>query len=125
MRALLFVGLGGGLGAMARYGVGALVLHLVGAPRFPLATFFVNVLGCLLIGVIAAVAERWHLFPFEIRLFIITGVLGGFTTFSSFGYETIFLLRRGDLLYAGLNVLLSLACGLGAVWLGGRLVLGR
>jgi CrcB protein len=112
---------------MARYGVGALVLHLVGTPRFPLATFFVNVLGCLLMGIIAGVAERWHLFPLELRLFILTGVLGGFTTFSSFGYETIFLLRRGELLAAGLNVVLSLACGLGAVWLGGRLVfwLGR
>jgi CrcB protein len=121
MKQLLLVGLGGGLGAMARYKLGGLVLHHTTDWRFPLGTFVVNVLGCFAIGVLAGLAERQGLLAADVRLFLLTGLLGGFTTFSAFGLETVFLLRRGEtpvaLLYVGLSVL----CGLAVLWLGMQL----
>ena len=117
---MLVVGFGGFFGAVSRYKLSAWVLHHYGASGFPWGTFAVNMLGCLLIGLIAALAERYHLISPSMRLLLITGVLGSFTTFSAFGFETLFLLRRGELVLASANVLLSLSCGLFAVWLGSR-----
>lgn len=122
MQGVLLVGLGGFLGAIARYALGSWVAHLAVQGRFPLGTFVVNVLGCLVVGVLAGVAERYQLFGPAARLFLFTGLLGGFTTFSAFGLEAVALLRRGDVgvaaLYAGGSVLL----GLSAVWAGLKLV---
>ena len=116
--AVLLVGLGGFLGAIARYKLGGLLLHMTAQDRFPFGTFAVNVLGCLAVGILAGVAERYEVIGPEARLFLFTGLLGGFTTFSAFGLEAVFLLRRGDLgvaaLYAGGTVVL----GITAVWLG-------
>ena len=116
--AILLVGLGGFLGAIARYKLGGLLLHMTAQDRFPFGTFAVNVLGCLAVGILAGVAERYEVIGPEARLFLFTGLLGGFTTFSAFGLEAVFLLRRGDLgvaaLYAGGTVVL----GITAVWLG-------
>lgn len=115
---MLVVGLGGFLGAISRYKLGGLVLHHTAHWRFPLSTFLVNLLGCFLIGLMAGAAEKHDCFSPALRLFLFTGVMGGFTTFSAFGYEAFFLVRRGDwsiaLLYAGLSVV----CGLVAVWAG-------
>ncbi len=115
---VLLVGLGGGLGAMARYGVSLWVLHWPGAPPFPLATLLVNVLGCFAIGVLAFLGETRGLLTPEARLLLMTGFLGGFTTFSAFGIETLGLARGGataaTLGYVGAH----LALGLGAVWAG-------
>ena len=115
---LLVVAVGGALGSMARYKLGGVVLHQTQAWNFPVSTFCVNVLGCLVIGILAAVVEHHDLFSTGTRLFLFTGLLGGFTTFSAFGYETLFLLRRGliqiSVLYAGLSVF----CGLAAVFIG-------
>jgi len=120
MRDLLLVGVGGFAGSVSRYYLGGLVLHLFAASRFPLATLTVNTLGCLAIGAIAGLAEHTDLVSPATRLFLLTGVLGGFTTFSAFGFET-FALGRGQLWSAAtLNVGLHLIVALPAVWIGHR-----
>ena len=97
-------------------------MHLTAQSRFPYATFAVNVLGCLAVGVLAGVAVRYDVFSPSARLFLFTGLLGGFTTYSAFGLETVYLIRRGDLgtavLYAGASTVLGIA----AVWLAFKLV---
>jgi CrcB protein len=114
----LLVGLGGGLGAIARDKLGALILHQVSYGKFPLGTFAVNVSGCFVAGVLSGLIERQEWFSPEARIFLMTGVLGGFTTFSAFGVETVYLLRRGEWPTALLYVSLSLICGLLGVWFG-------
>ena len=122
MKEILLVGLGGFLGSAARYKLGGLVLHLAGQGRFPFGTFTVNILGCLLIGGLMGAADRYNVLGPDTRLFLIVGLLGGFTTFSAFGLEAMELMRRGDLgiamLYAGASVVLGIA----AVWLGFKFV---
>jgi CrcB protein len=117
MKHLLLVGLGGGLGAIARYKLGGWVLHQTMSWRFPAGTFVVNVLGCLVAGLLAAYVERRDLLGPETRLLLFTGVLGGFTTFSAFGLETAYLLRRGETGVAAAYVVSSVAVGLTALLL--------
>ena len=117
---LLAVGCGGFLGAVARYGLSSYLSRGQGA-GFPLGTLTVNALGCLLIGVLMTLmAQRESLSP-EMRLFLSTGFLGSLTTFSTFGQETIELLRGGDMRLALLNVALNVVLGLLAVLAGGSL----
>ena len=116
MKATLLVAVGGALGCVARYQCGALVLHHTLAWKFPAGTFLVNVLGCLLAGGIIGVAEHHNFLTPEARLLIFTGFLGGFTTFSAFGVETVSLLQKGEWGVAAAYVLLSVACGLAALW---------
>lgn len=118
MHNILLVGLGGFLGAIARYKLGGLVLHMTVQQRFPFGTFTVNVLGCLVVGLLAGAAERYEMFGPDARLFLFTGLLGGFTTFSAFGLEAMHLIRRGDLATAALYAGGSVVLGLAAVWLG-------
>lgn len=120
-RQMLFVGLGGFIGAIARYKLGGLVLHHTADWRFPLSTFLVNIFGCLVIGLLAGIATRQHIFSPDLRLFLFPGILGGFTTFSAFGYETFFLIRRGDSHIALYYAVLSVLCGLALLWLGYKL----
>jgi CrcB protein len=115
---LALVGAGGALGAMARYGVGGLVNRNAALANFPFGTLAVNLLGCLLIGLGAGLADAKQAFAPEVRLFLFVGVLGGFTTFSSFGYETVMLLRDHEFLRAGLNAGLNVFAGIALVWLG-------
>lgn len=122
---LALVGSGGALGAMARYGLGGLVHRNAALAAFPFGTLAVNLLGCLLIGLGAGLADARQAFTPEARLFVFVGLLGGFTTFSSFGYETIALLRDHELLRAGLNVGINVFAGLALVWLGYALTAGR
>ena len=111
-RALAVVALGGLLGASARYGVGLLLPHMAGT--FPLGTLLINVVGGFLIGVlIDAVAERPLLRPFAI-----TGILGGFTTFSTYTVDTEQLLAAGMLATAGAYLVGTLVGALAATWLG-------
>lgn len=112
----LLVAAGGAVGAALRYLLGGWIASRLG-PDFPWGTFLVNVSGCLLIGGVLGLVERGAL-PAEVRLFAAVGVLGGYTTFSTFGYETIRLLEGGELLPAALNAFGQLALGLGAVYLG-------
>lgn len=118
MNHILLVGLGGALGAIARNKLSGFVLHHSTDWRFPLGTLLVNVLGCLLAGVLAGAIERHGLFSPDTRLFLFTGILGGFTTFSAFGVETVFLLRRGEVIVALGYVVLSVLCGVAALWFG-------
>lgn len=113
----LLIGLGGAVGAVGRYLLQGLVYQFTGA-TFPYGTLAVNILGCFLIGLMMELSADRFLIDAQLRLFITVGILGGFTTFSSFGYETFALLRDGELLRASFNVIGSVIIGLGAVWLG-------
>lgn len=122
MQNLLIVGLGGFLGSIARYLLNNFILNLTAQSRFPFGTFAVNVLGCLLIGLLAGVAERRLAFSPEVRLLLFTGLLGGFTTFSAFGLETIDMVRRSGFGLAALYAGGSVTLGISAVWLGLTLI---
>jgi CrcB protein len=121
VKAAVAVGLGGLLGSLARYKLGGFVLHHA-STRFPLSTLAVNLLGCAAVGVLAGIAEHRHGLSPATRLFLITGFCGGFTTFSAFGLETVYLLRRHEAPWAGANVVVSVLAGVAAVWLGWRAV---
>lgn len=118
MNRFLLVGMGGALGAMARYGLGRLIG--VSASGWPTATFICNVSGGLLIGLLSAF--MWRLGGEQGRLLLVVGVLGGFTTFSAFSLELMLLLERGQagmaLTYALLSVLLALAGVAAGMWIG-------
>jgi CrcB protein len=122
MKQILLVGLGGFIGAVGRYKIGGWVLHHTADWRFPLSTFVVNIAGCFIIGVLSGLAEKHDLFTADVRVFLMPGILGGFTTFSAFAYEGIFLMRRGESHVALLYAALSVICGFIAVWLGTRLI---
>jgi CrcB protein len=115
---LLWVGLGGFAGSVLRYLVAGWVQESSRSVSFPYGTLAVNVVGCLLIGVLSQLADARGLLHAEVRLFIFVGVLGGFTTFSTFGYETLNLLRDGEVLIASLNVTANVVLCLLAVWAG-------
>jgi CrcB protein len=110
------VALGGALGSVARYLVSGLVQDRT-TPYFPTGTLAVNVIGSLVVGIVAGAATASVVSP-TTRLFLVVGICGGFTTFSAFGYETIRLLEDGEFWRAGLNVSGQLAAGLAAVWIG-------
>jgi len=122
LKQILIVALGGAIGSVARYKLGGFTLHHTQAWNFPMSTFGVNAVGCLAIGVLAALVEHHDLFSPSVRLLLFTGLLGGFTTFSAFGYESVFLLRRGLLSVAAAYVILSVVGGLFAVFLGMKLI---
>lgn len=121
MKQLLVVGIGGFVGSALRFKLGGWLLQHSATMRFPLSTFVVNVSGCFAIGALAALAERHDFFSPTVRLFLFTGLLGGYTTFSAFAYENVFLLRRGELGIALAYAALSVVCGLLAVWIALRL----
>lgn len=113
----LAVGLGGFVGAIARYGLSSLVQSRLGGD-FPAGTLLVNVLGCFLAGALWTLVEERNLFSENARLFAGVGLLGSMTTFSTFGQETVALLREGELRFALLSVALNVAVGLVGVVLG-------
>jgi fluoride exporter len=114
---LLVIAIGGAIGSAARYLLSSLVLRVAGT-LFPLGTFVVNVVGCLVFGAIAGVTtQRVQIAP-ALRLFLLTGVLGGFTTFSSYAFESVVLARDGQMLWAGINVAGQLVAGLAGLWVG-------
>lgn len=114
---MLLVALGGAIGSLARFGLSAWVIKQVSPMSFPWGTFSVNVLGCFLAGLFLIAAEKIPVLNHEARLFIVTGILGGFTTFSAFGIETLGLLRRGEVFIALSYACLSVVVGLIAMWL--------
>ena len=119
---ILLVFAGGGLGAVARYLLQGAVYRFTGT-GFPYGTIVVNVLGCFAIGLLMSSMEERFLASPSLRIFLTIGILGGFTTFSSFSYETMALIREGDILSGGINIIVSVVTCLGATWLG--LGLGR
>jgi len=121
----LIVGSGGFLGALARYGLSGLVQRHMPLTTFPYGTLAVNLLGCLLIGAIVGLAESRQLFGPELRTFVLIGILGAFTTFSTFGFETFSMLRDHGYLRAVANVGVHVVLGLALVWLGHALTTSR
>ena len=107
MRQLLWVGIGGFVGSIARYKLGGFVLHRSEAWNFPVSTFAVNLLGCLAIGILAALVEHHDLFSNTTRLFLFTGLLGGFTTFSAFSLDAVLLWEKNAFALLGLYVVAS------------------
>lgn len=118
MQSLLLVALGGALGSVARFKLSGWVMHQTPGWRFPAGTLAVNLIGCLIAGLLAGMAAKQEIFSTEARLFLFTGLLGGFTTFSAFGLETLLLLKRGEALVAFANVTVSVVFGLLIAWLG-------
>ena len=119
MLSYFWIMFGGALGTGARFWASGLVADRLGE-TFPLGTLFVNVTGSFVIGFFATMTDSGG--PFlvspRVRQFVMIGILGGYTTFSSFSLQTLELARDGDWLRAGLNSVLSLVCCLVAVWLG-------
>lgn len=117
MNGALLVFIGGGLGSVLRHGVNTLAAQLIGT-RYPLGTFVINVLGSFLIGIVAETfVLRSHLSP-TLRLFLVTGILGGFTTFSAFSLEVGLLHERGDSFAAMAYAVSSVVCAVVAMFLG-------
>jgi CrcB protein len=117
MKAVALVALGGAVGSVARYKLSGWLLHHTVTWRFPIGTFAVNVLGCMVAGVLAALIAKQDFFSADVRVMLFAGLLGGFTTFSAFGLETVLLLKRGEIAVAICNVALSVLAGLLALWL--------
>lgn len=115
---ILLIGLGGGLGSILRYLLSGLLQSGAGATDVPVGTLGVNLLGCVAIGVLSQLDESRGALDAETRGFLVIGLLGGFTTFSTFANETFSALRDNDMLIAAGNVVLSISVGLAAVWLG-------
>jgi CrcB protein len=118
MIGIILVGLGSFVGGVLRYGFSTWVHRVFDNPWFPYGTLAVNVLGCLVIGFLAGLAETRAAFTPETRLFLFVGILGGFTTFSSFALETLSLARDTQHVAALINIGLQLTLGLLAVWIG-------
>lgn len=118
MTQVLLVGAGGFIGSVFRYWLSSYVQQFSKSVSFPYGTLAVNLLGCLVIGVLAQLADSRGVFTPEARAFVFIGILGGFTTFSSFGNETINLFRGSENLEGIANVIAHIVLGLGAVWLG-------
>lgn len=115
---VLLVGLGGLLGSIFRYLISGLVHQIGNGGLFPYGTLAVNTVGCVAFGFLAGLSETRGVFTGEARGFIFIGLLGGFTTFSTFSFETVTLLQDLKLLAAFSNVLLHAMLGFGGVWIG-------
>jgi len=117
MLKLVALGLAGALGTLARYWLTGFV-HRYLKEAFPFGTLAVNLLGCFLIGIVMYLVREHESFDPGTRRVLVVGLLGGFTTFSAFGYETLELVRGGALGLAALNVCGNVLAGTCAVWLG-------
>ncbi|HEX4211564.1 MAG TPA: fluoride efflux transporter CrcB [Candidatus Binataceae bacterium] len=114
-----WVAIGGALGSVMRFGFSGLITEVTGG-FFPYGTMFVNVTGALLIGIIASLAapDSRYFIPAPARLFLMTGICGGYTTFSTFSLESFNLLRDGEVIPALANMLLSVVLCVISVWIG-------
>lgn len=115
---VLLVGIGGFIGSLLRYVTSGYVQQWTQSADFPYGTLVVNLVGCFVIGFLSQLADARGVFSTESRSFVFVGILGGFTTFSSFSNETMNLLRDGETVPAFANVTAHIVLGLGAVWLG-------
>lgn len=123
MLKVLLVGLGGGFGTVARYAVGGMIGRLKMGWTFPLETLVINTTGCIVLGLLAGWGETRGVFTPATRAFLFIGVLGGYTTFSTFGYETFQLLRDGQWPAAMLSLCAQVVLGVGGVWAGHALAM--
>jgi len=118
MAKLFLIGAGGFIGSVLRYVVSSMAQTLSQSIAFPYGTLAVNIIGCFCIGFLSQLADSRAFIGTEARAFMIIGILGGFTTFSAFGNETMNLIRDGESTLALVNVGAQILLGLGAVWLG-------
>jgi CrcB protein len=118
---IILVGAGGCVGSVLRYVLSGWVHRVLDNPWFPYGTLVVNITGSVAIGFLAGLAENRSLFSSDTRLFVFIGVLGGFTTFSSFTVETLSLARNTQFVAALTNVAAQIILGLLAVWFGNLL----
>lgn len=117
MNSYLLVGIGGALGALLRFGAQNWIGSLPNG--LPVATFLVNIVGSIAMGVlVGALAKFTPQYQDEIRLFVAVGIFGGFTTFSSFSLDAIVLIERGDILLAGVYIVGSVLLSLAGLWMG-------
>jgi len=116
MKTLLLIGTGGFIGTVFRYLLSQFIQSKA-LSAFPFGTLGVNVLGCFAIGIVFALSERTNMHP-EWRLFLATGICGGFTTFSAFTNETFGLLRDGQLWYASIYIIVSVVIGVLSTFIG-------
>jgi CrcB protein len=114
---VLLVGVGGFVGSIARYLVAVLFANQMSSV-FPFATLAVNIVGCFVIGILFALSDRGNILSPEWRVLLTTGFCGGFTTFSTFSYESLRLIQDGEYLYVALYVLASVVIGLAATYVG-------
>lgn len=112
------VGTGGFIGALFRFGLSGYIQRNASTLAFPYGTLLVNMLGCLLIGLLVGLMDTRHIVSPELRSFVLVGLLGGFTTYSTFGLETFALIRDGDYIRAVANVAVHVILGLLLVWVG-------
>ena len=118
LSSVFYVALGGALGSVSRYLLGTWTQSSSKSIDFPYGTLVVNLIGCFIIGVVSQLAETRGVFTPEMRALVFIGILGGFTTFSSFGNDTVNLLRDGDAFNALANVGANVILGLLLVWFG-------
>ena len=120
---LLYIGVGGFMGAIARFWLSGRVQDLSGSIGFPYGTLAINLVGCFLLGILSYLIDVRGMFTPEVRSLLIIGLLGAFTTFSTFSMETFNLLAAGESVRALLNISSSVIFGLAAVWAGRMLLL--
>ena len=118
LSSVFYVALGGALGSVSRYLLGTWTQSISKSIDFPYGTLVVNLIGCFIIGVVSQLAETRGVFTPEMRALVFIGILGGFTTFSSFGNDTVNLLRDGDAFNALANIGANVILGLLLVWFG-------
>ena len=115
---IVIVGLGGFIGSAGRFTLSEFVHRLFPLSTFPYGTLIVNVIGCLAIGVIGGALDQRQIMTPLLRLFLLVGVLGGFTTFSAFAYETLNLVHASNFIRAIANIITQVVFGLTAAWIG-------
>jgi CrcB protein len=117
LKTILYIAIGGAIGSVLRY-LTSVFVNKYWANQFPLATLLTNVLGCLIIGFLIGILEKNNLANSNLKWFLITGFCGGYTTFSTFGYENYSLFHSNNSLLAFGYIALSILLGIFAVWLG-------
>ena len=117
MTLYVLTALGGAIGAALRYGIGRWAQDFPGQAGFPYGTLLINVSGCMVFGFIMGLLDKGYAIGPEQRTFMLVGILGGYTTFSTFGFETYAFLREGQLAAGLLNVGLQVVIGVLGVWL--------
>ncbi len=122
MQKILIIGLGGFAGAVLRYSLNGFIQNVTNNLSFPYGTLVINLVGCILMGAFSELVESFSFFSAETRSFLFIGLLGAFTTFSTFGNESVNLLREGNHWLSFLNISLHILLGLGAIGLGRLIV---